>query len=261
MEVIIRKDGQTAALLTARIIAKALRMKPSLVLGLATGRTMESVYGFLAEAHEKEGLDFSLCRTFNLDEYVGLLPGNKHSYRAYMNTHLFKKVNIDLRNTHVPDGMAKDLDLECRGYEEAMRDCGGIDLQLLGIGRSGHVGFNEPLSAFYSRTRVTPLTPETVAQNAPLFGNPKLMPRRAITMGVGTIMESKRCIMLATGSEKAEVLAKAVEGPVTSMVSASVLQFHAQCTVIVDEDAAANLQEKDYYRNVFKTEPQWKEFH
>lgn len=260
MEVIIRKDGPTAASLTARIIAKALRMKPSLVLGLATGRTMESVYGFLAESHKKEGLDFSLCRTFNLDEYVGLPPGNKHSYRAYMNKHLFKKVNIDLRNTHVPDGMAKDLDLECRGYEEAITDYGGIDLQLLGIGRSGHIGFNEPLSAFYSRTRVTPLTSETVAQNAPLFGNPKLMPRRAVTMGVGTIMESKRCITLVTGSEKAEVLAKAIEGPVTSMVTASALQFHARCTVIVDEEAAANLQQKDYYRDVFKTEPQWKEF-
>lgn len=260
MEVIIQKDAQAAASLTARIIAKALRAKPSMVLGLATGSTMESVYGFLVEAHEKEGLDFSSCMTFNLDEYIGLPPENEHSYRAYMNTHLFNKINIDLHNTHIPDGTAEVLDLECRRYEDAITDCGGIDLQLLGIGRSGHIGFNEPLSAFHSRTRVTPLTPETIAQNSPLFGDPKLMPRRAITMGVGTIMESKRCIMLATGSEKAKVVAKAVEGPLTSMVSASALQFHPQCTVIVDEVAAVNLQGKDYYREMFENEPRWEEF-
>ena len=183
MEVIIQSSVAAATRLVARLIAKALRQNPPLVLGLATGRTMERVYALLADMHKQEGLDFALCRTFNLDEYVGLRPEDKHSYRFYMNHHLFAKVNIDRRNTYLPDGMADDLDAACTRYEHAIRQTGGIDLQLLGIGHDGHIGFNEPLSALRSRTRSKTLTPQTVAANGPLFGDQERMPRRALTMG------------------------------------------------------------------------------
>ena len=260
MEVIIRPDADAAADLVARIITKELRANPHLVLGLATGRTMESVYAKLARTHHEAKLDFSLCRTFNLDEYVGLSPDNPHSYRFYMNQHLFRQVEIDLRNTYLPNGQAADLNAECARYEEDIRKCGGIDLQLLGIGRAGHIGFNEPLSALHSRTRVKALAPATIAQNAAFFGGPDKVPRRAITMGVGTILDSKRCLLMATGDEKADIIAKAVEGPITAMISATALQLHARCTVVVDEPAARQLQGADYYRWIFANEPEWTEF-
>ncbi len=190
MEVIIQKDAPAAAGLTARLIAAELRANPALVLGLATGRTMESVYALLAGMHQRDGLDFSLCRTFNLDEYVGLAPESKHSYRSYMNHHLFGKVNLDWRNTHLPNGAASDLAAECLEYENQIQRAGGIDFQLLGIGQDGHIGFNEPLSALRSRTRPKALSPETLVQNGPLFDSPEQMPRRALTMGVGTILKA-----------------------------------------------------------------------
>lgn len=257
MEVIIRDDATAAVNLTARLIAEAMHKKPSTVLGLATGRTMEAVYAEMARLHQEENLDFSLAKTFNLDEYIGLPPENKNSYRYYMNYHLFKKVNIDLRNTHLPNGIADNIDLECENYEKQIAECGGIDLQLLGIGRDGHIGFNEPLSALRSRTRSKSLTPVTFAQNSPLFDRPEDMPKRAITMGVGTVLESKRVLMLVVGEEKSGILAKAVEGPVTSMISATALQLHPRCTVIVDEAAASRLKEKDYYHWIFNNEPDW----
>jgi len=219
---------------------------------------MEVLYQHLVREHLEHGLDFSLCRTFNLDEYIGLPPESPHSYRAYMNRHFFSRVNIDIRNTHVPHGTAADLDAECARYEGLIQKHGGIDLQLLGLGRAGHIGFNEPLSALRSGTRVKALTPETIAQNSPLFEG-AAMPRHAITMGVGTILESKRLLMLVTGSEKAAILHKAVEGPITSMVTASALQLHPHCTVVVDEAAAEALEEKDYYRWIFENEPEWAE--
>ncbi|MBI3875633.1 MAG: glucosamine-6-phosphate deaminase [Verrucomicrobia bacterium] len=259
MEVIIRPDADAAADLVARIIARELLAHPQLVLGLATGRTMESVYNRLVRMHREDGLDFSLCRTFNLDEYVGLAPDDPHSYRHYMNEHLFRQVEIDLRNTHLPNGTAADLDAECVRYEQTIRKFSGIDLQLLGIGRAGHIGFNEPLSALHSRTRVKALAPATLSQNAPLFGSVDKVPRRAITMGVGTILESRRCVLLATGASKADILAKAVEGPITAMISATALQLHARCTVVVDEAAAGKLQGADYYRWIFQNEPEWEE--
>ena len=260
MEVIIRPDAGAAADLVAKIIARELRGNPHLVLGLATGRTMEGVYARLVRMAREEKLDFSLCRTFNLDEYVGLPWSDRHSYRHYMNHHLFMQVNIELRNTHLPDGTVADLNAECARYEALIRRFGGIDLQLLGIGRAGHLGFNEPLSALRSRTRVKALAPATLAQNAPLFTDPSLMPRRAITMGVGTILEGRRCVLLATGEEKAEIIAKAVEGPITAMISATALQLHDHCTVIVDEAAAGQLQGADYYRWIFENEPEWESY-
>lgn len=260
MEVLIRPDAAAAEKLAARIIAHELEDMPTLVLGLATGRTMEGVYAELAHLHANAHLDFSLCRTFNLDEYVGLAADDPHSYRAFMDAHLFSKVNILRSNTHLPNGLALDLKQECADYEARIRACGGIDLQLLGIGRVGHIGFNEPLSALLSRTRDKALTPTTVAQNAPLFPHPDMMPRRGITMGVGTILDSRRCLMLVTGAEKAEILAKAVEGPITSMISATALQLHTRCQVIVDEAAAANLKEKEYYRWIFDNEMEWEAY-
>jgi glucosamine-6-phosphate deaminase len=261
MELIIQKDKDRAARLTALLIAKEVRRNPHAVLGLATGRTMEIVYDKLAEEHKKSGLDFSLCRSFNLDEYVGLPRSNPNSYFSYMNQHLFSRINIDPRNTHLPNGEAEDIERECLKYEEHIARCGGIDLQLLGIGRDGHIGFNEPLSSLNSQTRPKCLTPETFAQNSPLFTDGTAMPLRAITMGVGTILRSKATLMLVTGAEKADVLVKAVEGPVSSMVTASALQYHPRCTVIVDEEAAAKLQGKEYYRWIFEKEPKWQEFH
>jgi len=261
VEVIIISDRDRAALLTARIIAKELRAKPNLVLGLATGRTMERVYAYLAAFHRGDGLDFSRCHTFNLDEYIGLPLGDAGSYRHYMEEHLFGKVNIRPEHIHLPDGAASDLGAECRGYEERIRQLGGIDLQLLGIGSDGHIGFNEPLSALRSRTREKALTPTTLAQNAEMFGGDlSRVPRRAITMGVGTILDCRRCLLLATGSSKAAILAKAVEGPITAMVTASALQLHPRCQVVVDEAAAAALSGQEYYRWIFANEPEWAEF-
>jgi glucosamine-6-phosphate deaminase len=260
MEVIIQSDKETAARLTTKIIAEELRKNPSMVLGLATGRTMELLYQNLVREHRENNLDFSLCRTYNLDEYVGLPAQSPYSYYSYMRKHLFDHVNIDLRNTHLPNGMVTDLDNEGERYERLILRDGGIDLQVLGIGRAGHIGFNEPLSALRSHTRVKSLTPETMAQNAPLFDKPEDMPRRAITMGVGTVLNSKRCLMLVTGEEKAAVLAKAVEGPITAMITASALQLHPRCTVICDEDAARKLEGKDYYYWIFNNEPEWEKF-
>lgn len=260
MEVLIQPDANRAALLVARIIAEEIRSHPKTVLGLATGGTMEQVYRHLVRLHREEGLDFADCMTFNLDEYVGLSPDDPRSYHAYMRAHLFGHVNIQMENTNLPRGDARDLTAECRRYEESISRAGGIDLQLLGIGKSGHVGFNEPLSALKSRTREKALSPTTVKQNAAYFGGEDKVPRRALTMGVGTILDARRCVLLAIGAAKAEIIARAVEGPITSMVTASALQLHPRCTVVVDEEAASQLQEKEYYRWIFANEPEWEHF-
>jgi glucosamine-6-phosphate deaminase len=261
MEVIILPDRLGAAHLVAEIIAKELRANPKLVLGMATGQTMESVYAMLVALHRRDGLDFSHCTTFNLDEYIGIPANHSSSYRHTMDELLFDQVNITKANTHLPDGLAVDLSAECQRYEASITAAGGIDLQLLGIGSDGHIGFNEPLSSLRSRTREKALTPTTLEQNAPMFGgNPANVPRRAITMGVGTILDSRRCLMLATGKSKAAILAKAVEGPITAMVTASALQLHPRCQVVVDEEAASELQEIEYHRWVFANEPEWAEF-
>jgi len=261
MEVIIRPTAEEAAKLVARLIAARLRAKPDLVLGLATGRTMERVYDRLVATQQKEGLDFSRCRTFNLDEYIGVPAEDDHSYRYYMNHHLFRRIDIDLANTHVPDGMAADLGAETGRYEHLIQEVGGIDVQLLGIGEAGHIGFNEPLSALMSRTREKALTPVTRQQNAAMFGgDPNKVPKRALTMGVGTILDSRELLLLATGGAKASILAKAVEGPITAMISASAMQLHPDCKVIVDEEAARELKGRDYYDWIFQNEPEWEAF-
>lgn len=260
MEVIIQPDADKAASLTVALIEQEVRANPKAVLGLATGRTMEQVYEKLAARHAESGLDFSECSSFNLDEYIGLSGDDPHSYRHYMNERLFSKINIDPANTYLPNGVAKDIDAECEAYEAKIEEVGGIDLQLLGIGTTGHIGFNEPLSALRSRTRAKALTPQTRKQNQSMFPTIDDVPKRAITMGVGTILDSRRCILLATGDSKAEIIAKAVEGPVTSMISASALQLHRRCTIIVDEAAAAKLENRDYYHWIFQNEPEWEGF-
>jgi len=261
MEVIIRPGAEEAAELASRLIAARLHAKPDLVLGLATGRTMARVYDRLVAKHQSEGLDFSQCRTFNLDEYIGVPAEDEHSYRFYMNHYLFSRVNIDLANTHVPDGMANDLRAEAAHYEQLIQEAGGIDLQLLGVGEAGHIGFNEPLSALMSRTRDKALMPLTLQQNAGMFGgDPDKVPKRALTMGVGTILDARELLLLATGGAKASILAKAVEGPITAMISASAIQLHPNCKVIIDEDAARELKEREYYDWIFQNEPEWQEF-
>jgi len=260
MQVVIRPTKPEASWLTAHMVASAIRSNPRIVLGLATGRTMERVYEKLVQMHKEEGLDFSLVRTFNLDEYIGLTPDNVNSYRYYMNHHLFDHINIDKRNTFLPDGMAEDVSAECQHYESMIKQLGGIDLQLLGIGRAGHIGFNEPLSALQSRTRDKSLTPMTVSENSGEFANPEDMPRRAITMGVGTILEAKRLLVLVTGDTKADILAKAVEGPITSMVSATAIQLHANVRVVASESAASKLTGREYYDWIFENEPEWAEY-
>jgi glucosamine-6-phosphate deaminase len=260
MEVIIQPNEEAASSLVARIMEADLRRNPKLVLGLATGRTMEMVYLHLARIHREEGLDFSGCTTFNLDEYVGLSPENPNSYHYYMKDRLFRHLNIDPAKTHIPNGAALDLDAECRNYEDLIKNAGGIDLQLLGIGRAGHIAFNEPLSSLQSRTRVKALTPATLEQNGKMFGGADLVPPRALTMGVGTILESRRCVLLALGKDKADVIAKAVEGPITSMITATALQMHPRCAIVVDEAAASKLTQQDYYRWIFTHEPEWQEF-
>lgn len=257
MEVVIRPDTASAVKLTAQLIADAINAKPEFNLGLATGATMEAVYAELATMNRAGKVDFSLTKTFNLDEYIGLSPEDKNSYRYYMNYHLFDKINIDKRNTHLPDGMAEDEIAEGERYEVAIELAGGIDLQLLGIGSDGHIGFNEPGSSFASRTRCKPLTPATWKQNSVYFNPPESMPMRAFTMGVGTILDSRHTVMLITGAKKANIAAKAIEGPLTSMVTGSAIQLHPSAVVILDEAAAAELTMRDYYDWVFANEPKW----
>jgi glucosamine-6-phosphate deaminase len=250
MDVIIQSSAELAARMAAGLIARALSAKPDLRLGLATGRTMESVYDQLVRQHQTEGLDFSHCRTFNLDEYVGLAADDPCSYHHFMRNRFFDLVNIDPGNTFLPDGMAEDLAADCLKYEKLIAANGGIDLQLLGIGLNGHLGFNEPLSEFQSRTRVVTLSPVTRSQNAPLFPKPRRMPRRAITMGMGTILEARHCLLLATGLEKASIVAQAIEGPLTTMVPATALQLHPACTIVLDAEAADCLGGNGLYQRI-----------
>ncbi len=260
MEVLIRPTADAAAELAAALVAKRLRARLDLVLGCATGRTMESLYAKLVTRHREDGLDFSRCTTFNLDEYVGLAADDPRSYHAYMRDHLFAHVNIDPANTHLPDGSADNLAGEAKYYEGQIAAAGGIDLQLLGLGESGHIGFNEPLSSLMSRTREKALTPTTRQQNADFFAGAEHVPKRALTMGVGTILEAREVLMVVFGSAKADILAKATEGPITAMISATALQLHPNCKVIVDEDAAAQLQGRGHYRWVFENEPEWEPY-
>ncbi|HEX4132082.1 MAG TPA: glucosamine-6-phosphate deaminase [Pirellulales bacterium] len=250
MRVIVEQHPECVARRNAVFVAELVRRRPRCVLGLATGGTPLGLYRELIRLHRDEGLDFSRVVTFNLDEYVGLGPEHPQSYRHFMNENLFDHINIDRRNTHVPDGQAADLERSAEEYEAMIRLAGGIDLQVLGIGTDGHIAFNEPGSSLGSRTRVKTLTPETIRDNARFFGSAEAVPRVAITMGVGTILESRRCLLLACGRAKAEAIAATIEGPVTAQVTASALQFHREVIAVIDEEAASDLRRRDYYRDV-----------
>ena len=250
LRVIIEKDGNGVAQRAADFMASLVRRQPNAVLGLATGGTPLGVYRELIRLHREEGLDFGRITSFNLDEYVGLGPTHPQSYRYFMQQNLFDHINIDATRTFVPDGRALDFEAHCRQYEQRIQDLGGIDLQLLGIGTDGHIAFNEPGSSLGSRMRLKTLTSETVQDNARFFDSLEEVPRLALTMGVGTILESRRCLLLAIGTEKAAAIAAAVEGPITAQITASALQMHREVIVIVDEAAAASLKRIDYYAEV-----------
>lgn len=260
MEMIIQKDAKEASIVAARIVDRLVREKPDAVLGLATGSTPLYLYNELIRMHKEDKLDFSGVTTFNLDEYVGLPPEHPQSYSRFMHEHFFDEVNVPKERIHIPDGMAPDIPTFCAAYEQAIVDAGGIDLQVLGIGSDGHIAFNEPTSALASRTRIKTLTEQTLRDNARFFKYEEDVPRHAITMGVGTIMEARTCLLLAFGKTKARAVAEAVEGPVTSMVPASVLQLHPVVKVVVDEAAASGLEKIDYYRWVYDHKPDWQSF-
>ena len=253
MELIIQPSPDQATEIAARTIAALIQRKPDAVLGLATGSTPLGLYRQLIRMN----LDWRWVRTFNLDEYVGLPIDHPQSYHAFMHDKLFRHINIDPRHVHIPDGNADDIPAHCADYEQRIRDCGGIDLQVLGIGSDGHIGFNEPSSSLASRTRIKTLTQRTRADNARFFASADEVPSHVITMGIGTIMEARTNLLLAFGAKKAQALAEAAEGPVTAMNPASALQLHPDTRVCLDEAAATQLKRADYYRWVFANKPQW----
>lgn len=258
MEILIRPTPAHVARLVARLVLDRVRAKPDLVLGCATGRTMEAVYDELVAGHRAGVADLGRLRTFNLDEYVGLAPDDPRSYHHFMHERFFAPLGLPAERTRLPNGVALDLPAEARAYEAAIAAAGGIDLQLLGLGETGHIGFNEPLSALMSRTREKALTPTTRAQNAAMFGgDAAAVPPRALTMGVGTILEAREVVLVATGTAKAAMLARATEGPITARISATALQLHPNCKVVVDEAAASALEGTEYYRFLYAAEPEW----
>ncbi|MGC1614716.1 MAG: glucosamine-6-phosphate deaminase [Candidatus Acidiferrum sp.] len=237
----------------ARIVASAVRNNPAVTLGLATGSTTLGMYQELARLHEEQGLDFSKVATFNLDEYLGLAADHPQSFHRFMRENFFDHVNVDPAKIHIPDGTIDGHYEEyCIAYERAIREGGGIDLQILGIGRNGHIGFNEPTSSFGSRTRLKVLTNETIEDNRKFFSDGEKMPECAITMGIGTILEARKIVLLATGEAKAETVAEAIEGPLTASVTASCLQLHPDVTFVIDEAAGTRLKQRDYYRRVME---------
>ncbi len=253
MFVILSKGYVELSQQSAAIVSAAIRKGPDLRLGLATGTTPLGMYRELARMHREEGLDFSRVVTFNLDEYLGLAAHHPQSAHTFMQSSFFDHVNISPKNIHIPDGTAPgDLDEYCARYETAILNAGGIDLQILGIGRNGHIGFNEPSSSLASRTRVKTLTRQSLEDNRRLFQAGQAMPEAAITMGIGTILDARKILLLASGPSKARALARVIEGPVTAFVTGSALQLHRDVTIIADEQAAAELAEREYYRRDFE---------
>jgi glucosamine-6-phosphate deaminase len=256
MEIIIQATAKESAESAARLIAKHIRSKPDAVLGLATGSTPLPLYHALIEMK----LDWSRITTFNLDEYIGLPREHPQSYHSFMWGNLFRHTNIMEENVNIPDGNAADIPAHCREYEELIRAAGGIDIQVLGIGGDGHIGFNEPTSSLASRTRIKTLTKQTRDDNARFFGSPEEVPKHVITMGIGTIMEARQNLLLAFGQNKAKAIAGAVEGPITAANPASSLQMHPVTKVFLDDAAASELERGDYFRWVLENKPDWQKF-
>ncbi len=245
MKVIITKTYEEMCQKAARIIAAQVTLKPDSVLGLATGSTPLGIYSELVKKHQQGELDFSEVCTVNLDEYVGLSADNEQSYRYFMNHNLFDHINIPKKYTYVPNGMADDPLDECDDYELLIQQLGGVDLQLLGIGGNGHIGFNEPSECFAAETHLTALTDSTIEANSRFFEKKDSVPKQAITMGIGTIMQAKKILLVANGESKAKAIYDTLFGPVTPQVPASILRFHQDVTVIVDEAAFSLAAQQD----------------
>ena len=238
----IVEDYDAMSLRAATLVAQQINSKPDAVIGFATGSTPVGVYHHLIRMHRDEGLDFSKLTCFNLDEYIGLPPQHTQSYHHFMWQNLFLHVNVDPRSVFIPMGMAKDPEEFCNWYEEQIQARGGVDVQLLGIGGNGHLAFNEPGASLGSRTRVTALTQDTIDANARFFESPQEVPATAITMGIGTILESKCLILMASGEKKAQAIKATLEGPVMAMMPASAIQLHSKVHVIIDKGAASALE-------------------
>lgn len=237
MRIYKAKDYEDLSRKTALILAAQIIMKPDCVLGLATGSSPIGAYEELVRWYEMGSLDFSAVKTVNLDEYRGLSRENEQSYHYFMQKHLFRKINIDSDRTFLPDGTAQDVEHECSRYDETIRLVGGVDLQLLGIGHNGHIGFNEPGRFFEKGTHCVDLAESTIQANRRFFASEEEVPRQAFTMGIGTIMTARRILLIVSGKAKAEILNKALFGPVTPEIPASILQFHENMTVVADEEA------------------------
>lgn len=250
MEIIIKDTYEEISEVGAEIIANAIRKKPNIVLGLATGSTPVRMYKELIRMHKEEGLDFSKVTTFNLDEYVGLSPEHDQSYYYFMRKKLFDHVNIDMTKVHVPSGLITGENVKeyCQWYEDEIKKAGGIDIQVLGLGSDGHIAFNEPGSSLASKTRIVALTEETIDDNSRFFEKKEDVPKFAISMGVGTVLEAKHCLIMAKGDNKADAVQAFVEGPVSSQITASALQMHPKVTALFDAKAASKLERIDYYR-------------
>lgn len=260
MEIVIQPDADAVARVAASVIAQVVSRKADAVLGLATGSSPLGVYERLADAAARGELDFSAARGFALDEYVGIPLTHPESYAAVIDRTVTRPLGLDPARVQVPDGRAADLDTACAEYEDAIAAAGGIDVQILGIGANGHIGFNEPTSSFASRTRIKTLTASTRQANARFFDTPDQVPTHCLTQGLGTIMRARRLVLVAQGESKADAVAAAVEGPVSAMCPASVLQFHEHATLVVDEAAASQLRLADYYRYTWANKPAWQRY-
>jgi glucosamine-6-phosphate deaminase len=247
MKVTVHAEAEQVGRQAGMLVSEAVAAKPALVLGVATGSSPIALYEDLAERVQDGRLDCSELTAFALDEYVGVPARDPRSYAAFIRTHVTLPLGLDAARVHVPDGNAVDLDAGCRAYEDAIAAAGGVDLQILGLGANGHIGFNEPGSSFGSRTRVETLAARTRADNARFFDDSREVPTRSVTQGLATIMRARRIVLLATGSAKAGALAAAIEGPVTASCPGSILQFHPDVTVIVDEGAAGQLALTERY--------------
>lgn len=241
MRIYKAKDYEEMSRKAAGIVSAQIIMKPDCVLGLATGSTPVGLYKQLIEWYRNGDLDFSGVRTVNLDEYKGISRENDQSYYYFMHQNLFDHVNIPARNTHLPDGMEPDSEKECRRYEELIQSMGSVDLQLLGIGHNGHIGFNEPADAFDKLVHCVNLTQSTIEANKRFFASAEEVPRQAYTMGIQTIMRSKKILIIANGEGKADIVRDAFFGPITPMVPASVLQLHNDVTLVADEAALSKI--------------------
>ncbi|MHB8063238.1 MAG: glucosamine-6-phosphate deaminase [Ruminiclostridium sp.] len=242
MRIIKAKDYKDMSRKAANIISAQIIMKPNCILGLATGATPEGTYEQLAQWYLQGDLDFSQVSSFNLDEYKGLSKDHNQSYNYYMNKNLFSKVNINPENTFLPNGMNEDSNEECSNYNEMIKASNGIDLQLLGLGHNGHIGFNEPEEAFESEVHCVDLSSQTIAANSRFFENTADIPKQAYTMGIKNIMQAKKILLIVSGQEKAEALWKSFQGPVTPLVPGSILQLHNDVTIIGDENALLKLE-------------------